>query len=119
MRLRVQGFLAIAVFQTQVFNLARQVVKTFGAQKLIVRRMANPALQPDEFMQMGMGFPRGKIEIPAAAFGVKPQLHGDGFQQGGFARAILTDKKSDRGMKFQSLQMLNGWDIERILRLYS
>ena len=76
--------------------------------------MAKPALQPDKFMQVGMRFARGKIEIFAAAFGVESKFYGNRFQQGGFAGAILTNEKSDGGMKLQPLEMLDGWHAKRV-----
>jgi hypothetical protein len=59
-------------------------------------------------------FPRRKIEILAAALGIETQLHRNRFQQGGFARAILANEKSDGGMKFQTLQMPDRWNTKRI-----
>ncbi len=80
MRLMVQRFIAIAVFHAKVFDLGRQIVKTFGTQKIVVGRMANPALKPDKFVQLGMSFARGKIEIFTSAFCIEPKFHCDGFK---------------------------------------
>src|SRR6267378_149771 len=114
MRLVVQRLFAIAVFHAKVFNLRRQIVKTFSAQKIVVGGMAKPALQPDKFMQIGMRFAGGEIEVFTAAFGIESEFDGDGFKQGGFARTILANKKGDGGMKLEPFQMPNGRDTKWI-----
>ena len=50
-----------------------------------------------------MRFTGVKVEVAAAAFGVKAVIYSDRLQQSGFADPVFSNKKGDVGSKLKSL----------------
>ena len=76
--------------------------------------MTDSAFNSNKFIQVGMSFPRGKVEIFASAFRIETEFNGDCFKQCGFTRTIFTNEKSHRRMKFKPMQMSNRWNTKWI-----
>jgi hypothetical protein len=93
---------------------SRVIVKALGAQEIVVRGMADSPLKADELVQVGMGVAGAEIEILAAAFRIKAQFHRQGLEQRGFSRTIFANKKGHAWMKFQSFEMADGRNANRI-----
>jgi hypothetical protein len=55
-----------------------------------------------------------KSKVLGPAFGIETARHRDGFEQCGLAGAVLSDKESNRWMKFQPFKWSHGRQRERI-----
>src|SRR6266571_1432068 len=104
----MEGFLAVTILHAQVFNLRREVVKAFRAQKITVGRMADAAFQPQKVPQMGVSGKRGEVKVFSSSLSIVTQIQRDGFEQRRLAGAVFTNEKRDRRMKFQPVQVKDG-----------
>ena len=106
----MEGDAAVTAHQSavgiQAVDLSGHIVKAFGPQEKAVFCPVWAPYQLEVLGQRRMGLLGGKVEIAAAAFRVEAPSHGNGLQQGGFAAAVFPHQKSDRLVKFQSVQPL-------------
>src|SRR5262249_28118450 len=98
--LLMEGFSAERVFDwgteaggvIQLVNIGSHIIITFRPEKETVLRPSHTFYQPYEVIQAGMGIRCGKGKIFRTTFWIKAVSCCNGFQYGGFAGAIFTDK---------------------------
>ena len=65
-------------------------------------------------MQFRMGVSGSKTEILRSTLGIKTASYSDGFEQSGFAGAVLTHKKGNGRMESQPVKRSNGCQLKGV-----
>jgi hypothetical protein len=94
MRLRMQRLAAVRLHVRHAFNVSREVVEAFGAQKEALCHLRPPG-QPQYLQQWRTVGRRGAMVIAASAFGIEAAALGDCLEERRLAAAVLTDEERD------------------------
>lgn len=103
---------AVGVGDGKPLDFGGDVEKAFGAEEVAGGGAARGLDQAQAAPEAGFGAARRKVEVPRSAFGVEAGGDGEGFDQSGFAAAVLAEEKGDARIEVEGLEMAESRDGE-------